>query len=206
MRQEASRTVAREYLVQWLKDNPDTDVVRFTTFFYHFTLVFGSDAKEKFVDWFGYGATVSVKALEEFQAEYGYALRPEDIVDNGYYNSSFRVPTRQYRDYMDFIQRFVAEKARELVELVHQAGRKAMMFLGDNSIGTEPYGAYFPEIGLDAVVGSVGGGATLRLISDIPGVSYTEGRFLAYFFPDTFYEGMILFLRRWKTGFAPEEL
>ena len=149
--------------------------------FYHFTLVFGSDAKEKFVDWFGYGATVSVKALEEFQAEYGYALRPEDIVDNGYYNSSFRVPTRQYRDYMDFIQRFVAEKARELVELVHQAGRKAMMFLGDNWIGTEPYGAYFPEIGLDAVVGSVGGGATLRLISDIPGVSYTEGRFLPYF-------------------------
>ena len=100
----------------------------------------------------------------------------------------FRVPTRQYRDYMDFIQRFVAEKARELVELVHQAGRKAMMFLGDNWIGTEPYGAYFPEIGLDAVVGSVGGGATLRLISDIPGVSYTEGRFLPYFFPDTFYE------------------
>lgn len=189
VRQEASGLFAREYLVQWLKDNPDTDVVRFTTFFYHFTLVFGSDAKEKFVDWFGYGATVSVKALEEFQAQYGYALRPEDIVDNGYYNSSFRVPTRQYRDYMDFIQRFVAEKARELVELVHQAGRKAMMFLGDNWIGTEPYGAYFPEIGLDAVVGSVGGGATLRLISDIPGVSYTEGRFLPYFFPDTFYEG-----------------
>ena len=55
-------------------------MVRFTTFFYHFTLVFDSDAKEKFVDWFGYGATVSVKALEEFEKEYGYALRPEDIV------------------------------------------------------------------------------------------------------------------------------
>ena len=63
------------------------------------------------------------------------------------------------------------------------------MFLGDNWIGTEPYGRYFPEIGLDAVVGSVGGGATLRLISDIPGVKYTEGRFLPYFFPDTFYQG-----------------
>ena len=189
VRQDASCAFAREYLVQWLKDNPDTDVVRFTTFFYHFTLVFGSDAKEKFVDWFGYGATVSVKALEEFEKEYGYSLRPEDIVDNGYYNSTFRVPTRQYRDYMDFIQRFVAGKARELVGLVHEAGREAMMFLGDNWIGTEPYGRYFPEIGLDAVVGSVGGGATLRLISDIPGVKYTEGRFLPYFFPDTFYQG-----------------
>lgn len=189
VRQNASSAFAKEYLIQWLKDNPDTDVVRFTTFFYHFTLVFNQKEKEKFVDWFGYGATVSVKALEEFEAEYGYALRPEDIVDNGYYNSTFRVPTAHYLDYIDFIQRFVAKKAKELVDIVHEAGREAMMFLGDNWIGTEPYGPYFKEIGLDAVVGSVGGGATLRLISDIPGVKYTEGRFLPYFFPDTFYEG-----------------
>ena len=189
VRQPNSGIFAKEYLRQWLTDNPDTDVVRFTTFFYHFTLVFNSSRKEKFVDWFGYGATVSVRALEEFEAEYGYALRPEDIVDNGYYNSTFRVPTRQYLDYMDFIQRFVAAKARELVSIVHDAGKEAMMFLGDNWIGTEPYGKYFESIGLDAVVGSVGGGATLRLISDIPGVKYTEGRFLPYFFPDTFYEG-----------------
>ena len=112
VRQPASGAFAREYLVQWLKDNPDTDVVRFTTFFYHFTLVFNDNAKEKFVDWFGYGATVSVKALEEFEKEYGYRLRPEDIVDNGYYNSTFRVPTKQYLDYMDFIQRFVAARLR----------------------------------------------------------------------------------------------
>lgn len=189
VRQEASGVFAKEYLVQWLKENPSTDVVRFTTFFYHFTLVFNDRAKEKFVDWFGYGATVSVKALEEFEKEYGYALRPEDIVDNGYYNSTFRVPTDRYLDYMDFIQRFVARKARELVEIVHEAGREAMMFLGDNWIGTEPYGKYFGEIGLDAVVGSVGGGVSLRLISEIPHVKYTEGRFLPYFFPDTFYEG-----------------
>lgn len=189
VRQKTSGTFAKEYLIQWLKDNPSTDVVRFTTFFYHFTLVFNDRAKEKFVDWFGYGATVSVKALEEFEKEYGYALRPEDIVDNGYYNSTFRVPTDHYLDYMDFIQRFVAKKAKELVEIVHNAGREAMMFLGDNWIGTEPYGKYFGEIGLDAVVGSVGGGVSLRLISEIPHVKYTEGRFLPYFFPDTFYEG-----------------
>lgn len=189
VRQPASGKFAKEYLVQWLQENPDTDIVRFTTFFYHFTLVFNSEAKEKFVDWFGYGATVSVKALEEFEEEYGYALHPEDIVDNGYYNSTFRVPTRAYRDYMQFIQCFVAKKAKELVDIVHAAGREAMMFLGDNWIGTEPYGPYFEKIGIDAVVGSVGGGATLRLISDIPHVKYTEGRFLPYFFPDTFYEG-----------------
>ena len=63
------------------------------------------------------------------------------------------------------------------------------MFLGDHFIGTEPYLDEFKTIGLDAVVGSVGNGSTLRLISDIPGVKYTEGRFLPYFFPDTFHEG-----------------
>ncbi|MCD7736212.1 MAG: 1,3-beta-galactosyl-N-acetylhexosamine phosphorylase [Lachnospiraceae bacterium] len=189
VRQSSSGQFAKDYLVQWLKDNPSVDVVRFTTFFYHFTLVFNEQAKEKFVDWFGYGATVSVRALEEFERKYGYALRPEDIVDNGYYNSPFRVPTKHYLDYMDFVQRFVAGKAKELVALVHAAGREAMMFLGDNWIGTEPYGRYFGEIGLDAVVGSVGGGVSLRLISEIPHVKYTEGRFLPYFFPDTFYDG-----------------
>ncbi|MCC8101069.1 MAG: 1,3-beta-galactosyl-N-acetylhexosamine phosphorylase, partial [Clostridiales bacterium] len=127
VRQSSSGRFAKEYLVQWLKDNPSTDVVRFTTFFYHFTLVFNDKAKEKFVDWFGYGATVSVRALEEFEQEYGYALRPEDLVDNGYYNSPFRVATAHYLDYMDFFQRFVAKKAKYLVELLHEAGREAMM-------------------------------------------------------------------------------
>ena len=63
------------------------------------------------------------------------------------------------------------------------------MFLGDHWIGTEPFGEYFKEVGVDAVVGSVGNGATLRLISDIPGVKYAEGRFLPYFFPDVFPRG-----------------
>ncbi|MCH6267246.1 1,3-beta-galactosyl-N-acetylhexosamine phosphorylase, partial [Neobacillus citreus] len=184
-----SNEYMRNFLTQWLKDNPDTDVVRFTTFFYHFTLVFNNLGKEKFVDWFGYGASVSVAALDAFEKEKGYRLRPEDIVDQGYYNTSFRVPTPAFLDYMDFVQKFVAEEAKQLVDLVHESGKEAMMFLGDNWIGTEPYGKYFERIGLDAVVGSVGGGATLRMIADIPHVRYTEGRFLPYFFPDTFYEG-----------------
>ncbi len=178
-----------DYLKQWLAENTLTDVVRFTTFFYHFTLVFNDLGKEKFVDWFGYSASVSVDALEAFQKEYGYALTPEDFVDQGYYNTAFRVPSKAFLDFIDFQQRFVCEKAKRLVDLVHASGKEAMMFLGDNWIGTEPYGAYFPSIGLDAVVGSVGSGATLRMISEIPGVSYTEGRFLPYFFPDVFREG-----------------
>ena len=189
VRQPNSAKFVVDYLQQWLIDNPATDVVRFTTFFYHFTLIFNRHAKEKFVDWCGYGASVSPQALLAFEKEKGYKLSAEDFVQNGYYNTSFHNPTQAYRDYIDFQQRFVAAKAKELVDLVHEAGKEAMMFLGDNWIGTEPYGEYFPSIGLDAVVGSVGGGATLRLISDIPGVKEHEGRFLPYFFPDTFYEG-----------------
>ncbi|GAA0419507.1 1,3-beta-galactosyl-N-acetylhexosamine phosphorylase [Virgibacillus salarius] len=188
VRQPHSKQFMRNYLKTWLAENPATDVVRFTTFFYHFTLVFNNLGKEKFVDWFGYGASVSVAALEAFEKEKGYRLRPEDIVDKGYYNSTFRIPSRAYLDYMDFIQRFVAKEVKELVEIVHASGKESMMFLGDNWIGTEPYGAYFKETGMDAVVGSVGDGATLRMISDIPDVKYTEGRFLPYFFPDTFHD------------------
>ena len=47
-------------------------------------------------------------------------------------------------------------------------------------IGTEPYKDGFDELGLDAVVGSIGDGTTTRMIADIPGVKYTEGRFLPY--------------------------
>lgn len=188
-RQPYANQYIKDYLRNWLQEHPDTDVVRFTTFFYHFTLIFNDVGKEKFVDWFGYGASVSVKALEEFAEEKGYHLRPEDLVDEGYYNSTFRVPSQAYLDYIDFVQGFVAREVKELVEIVHEAGKEAMMFLGDNWIGTEPYGKYFQDTQLDAVVGSVGDGTTLRLIADIPGVRYTEGRFLPYFFPDTFYEG-----------------
>ncbi|MHC1750206.1 MAG: 1,3-beta-galactosyl-N-acetylhexosamine phosphorylase [Cellulosilyticaceae bacterium] len=190
---DARQTKTREHMVTtlsaWLDEHPDSNVVRFTTFFYHFTLVFNDLAKEKFVDWFGYSASISPKALEDFEKEKGYALTPEDIVNKGYYNSPFCVPTKAYLDFFDFQQKFVSEVAKECVRITHEKGREAMMFLGDNWIGTEPYGEHFKDIQLDAVVGSVGSGATLRMISDIPHVKYTEGRFLPYFFPDVFCEG-----------------
>ena len=90
---------------------------------------------------------------------------------------------------MAFQRREVAALVREMVDLTHELGKEAMMFLGDHWIGTEPFMEEFGQTGIDAVVGSVGNGSTLRLISDIPGVRYTEGRFLPYFFPDTFHEG-----------------
>lgn len=179
----------KKTLKDFLETNPKTDVVRFTTFFYHFTLFFNDKKKDKFVDWFGYGSSVSPEAILAFEREYGYRLTGEDFTQAGRYNSAYNEPTQAFKDYLDFQQRFVSQRAKELVDMVHSYGKEAMMFLGDNWIGTEPYGKYFKDIGLDAVVGSVGGGASLRVISDIPHVKYTEGRFLPYFFPDTFREG-----------------
>ena len=189
VRHEATWSHVRAHLSAWLTEHPEVDVVRFTTFFYHFTLVYGADATERFVDWFGYSASVSVPALEAFEEEYGYRLTAEDFVDAGYYNNPFRMPSPRFRDWISFQSRFVASRAKGLVDIAHEAGREAMMFLGDNWIGMEPYGPYFPSIKMDAVVGSVGSAATCRMISDIPGVRYTEGRFLPYFFPDVFREG-----------------
>lgn len=189
VRQPKTQEHVIEKLKQWLKDNPDTDVVRFTTFFHQFTLVFDEFAREKFVDWFGYSASVSPYILEQFEKEAGYPFRPEYIIDQGYHNNTNRVPSREFRDFQEFQKREVAKLMKKLVDICHEAGREAMMFLGDHWIGTEPFGEYFRNVGLDAVVGSVGNGTTLRLISDIPGVKYTEGRFLPYFFPDVFHEG-----------------
>ena len=188
VRYEKSSKFVEENLENWLKENPKTDVVRFTTFFYQFSLIFNEDAKEKYVDWFGYSNSVSPEAILEFEKEYGYRLTSEDFIDQGFYNSNYRIPSKRYLDYIDFQQKYVSSKAKRLVDLVHKYNKKAIMFLGDHWIGTEPYGKYFKNIGLDGVVGSVGDGATLRIISDID-VPMTEGRFLPYFFPDEFYEG-----------------
>ncbi|ADO77015.1 1,3-beta-galactosyl-N-acetylhexosamine phosphorylase [Halanaerobium praevalens] len=186
VRQPKTKAYTLKKLKKWMVENPETDVVRFTTFFHQFTLIFNEQRKEKFVDWFGYSASVSPYILKQFEKEVGYKFRPEYIIDQGYHNSTFRVPSKEFRDFQDFQQREVAKLVKKFVDICHENNKEAMMFLGDHWIGTEPYGKYFKDIGLDAVVGSVGNGTTLRLISDISGVKYTEGRFLPYFFPDVF--------------------
>ena len=189
VRQPKTHAYSLERLRRYIREHPYVDVIRYTTFFQQFTLIFDELRREKYVDWYGYSASVSPYILERFEREVGYRFRPEYIIDQGYYNNQYRVPSREYLDFMAFQRREVAKLAREMVDITHELGKEALMFLGDHWIGTEPYLPEFSSIGLDGVVGSVGNGSTLRLISDIQGVSYTEGRFLPYFFPDTFHEG-----------------
>ena len=189
VRQPRTHKFTMERLRKFIADHPYVNVIRYTTFFHQFTLIFDELKREKYVDWYGYSASVSPYILEQFEREVGYKFRPEYIVDQGYYNNQYRIPSKEYKDFQAFQRREVAALAKEMVDITHELGKEAMMFLGDHFIGTEPYMEEFKTIGLDAVVGSVGNGSTLRLISDIPGVKYTEGRFLPYFFPDTFHEG-----------------
>ena len=189
VRQPKTHKFTMERLRKFIADHPYVNVIRYTTFFHQFTLMFDELKREKYVDWYGYSASVSPYILEQFEKEVGYKFRPEYIVDQGYYNNQYRVPSKEFKDFQAFQRREVAALAKEMVDITHELGKEAMMFLGDHWIGTEPFLEEFKSIGLDAVVGSVGNGSTLRLISDIPGVKYTEGRFLPYFFPDTFHEG-----------------
>ena len=189
VRQPKTHKYSMERLRKFIAEHPYVDVIRYTTFFHQFTLIFDELKREKFVDWYGYSASVSPYILNQFEQEVGYKFRPEYIIDQGYYNNQYRVPSKEFRDFQAFQRREVAKLAKEMVDITHACGCEAMMFLGDHWIGTEPFMPEFRTIGLDAVVGSVGNGSTLRLISDIEGVKYTEGRFLPYFFPDTFHEG-----------------
>ena len=189
VRQPKTHKYSMERLRKFCEEHPYVNVIRYTTFFHQFTLMFDELKREKYVDWYGYSASVSPYILEQFEKEMGYKFRPEYIIDQGYYNNQYRVPGKEYKDFQAFQRREVAKLAKEMVDITHECGKEAMMFLGDHWIGTEPFMEEFATIGLDAVVGSVGNGSTLRLISDIEGVKYTEGRFLPYFFPDTFHEG-----------------
>ena len=189
VRQPKTHKYSMERLRKFIAEHPYVNVIRYTTFFHQFTLIFDELKREKFVDWYGYSASVSPYILNQFEQEVGYKFRPEYIIDQGYYNNQYRVPSKEFRDFQAFQRREVAKLAKEMVDITHSCGCEAMMFLGDHWIGTEPFMPEFKTIGLDAVVGSVGNGSTLRLISDIEGVKYTEGRFLPYFFPDTFHEG-----------------
>ena len=189
VRQPKTKEHSMKRLRRYLEANPHVNVIRYTTFFHQFTLIFDELAREKYVDWYGYSASVSPYILEQFEREVGYRFRPEFIIDQGYMNNAYRIPSNEFRECQNFQRREVTTLAKEMVDITHEYGKEAMMFLGDHWIGMEPFLDEFKSVGLDAVVGSVGNGSTLRLISDIEGVKYTEGRFLPYFFPDVFHEG-----------------
>lgn len=175
-------------LDDWLAKNTQVKVVRFTTFLYHFFLLYYKGDQQKLFDWYNYATAASPSMFERFEEEYGYEITLEALLTEGYYANQFLIPTKPVLDFIDLVQRFVTKTMAKIIDKVHKAGKEAMMFWGDSWVGAEPYGKYFADMKLDAVVGSVSSGTTLRAVSDIPNLKYKEIRLMPYFFPDTLYE------------------
>ena len=67
VRQPKTRKFTMERLQKFIASHPHVDVIRYTTFFHQFTLIFDELKREKYVDWYGYSASVSPYILERFE-------------------------------------------------------------------------------------------------------------------------------------------
>jgi len=135
-----------------------------------------------FTDWASYDFTVCPEALDDFYKKYGYKLTAEDFVRQGKYNATHRVPSKKKRDWMDFIGEYVRRVTRELVDIIHNAGKKAYVFYDDSWVGMEPYSGHFHEMGFDGIIKCVFSGYEARLCADVD-VDVHEIRFHPYLFP-----------------------
>lgn len=179
---------AWEYLQSWMEnwcvENPQTNVIRLTSLFYNFVWIWGADERNRhrFTDWASYDFTVSPAALRAFEEQYGYALTAEDFVNGGKFQVTHMPPTAHKKDYMEFIQDFVAEKAKVLVDIIHRHGKEAYVFYDDSWVGMEPNGLRFAKVGFDGLIKCVFSGFECRLCANAK-VPVHELRFHPYLFP-----------------------
>jgi beta-D-galactosyl-(1->4)-L-rhamnose phosphorylase len=173
------------YLEKWLKHHRNTSVVRLTSMFYNFWWFWGDPAKQRFIvnDWGSYEFSVSTVAIRKFEKRYGYRPTSEDFVNAGLYNTSHKVPSKKYRDWMQFVNAFVVEFGRVCVDLIHKHGKKAFVFYNDHWVGMEPTLERFKEIGFDGIIDGIFSGFEARKVAGTKAVAVRELRFHPYFFP-----------------------
>lgn len=195
-RHEATREYMLGWMRNWCETHPDTTVVRFTSMFYNFVWIWGSSERNRnlFSDWGSYDFTVSPLALDEFAKKYGYSLTAEDFINQGKLHVTHMVGTRQKADWMAFVNDFVIWFGKQLVDIVHEYGKKAYVFYDDSWVGIEPYNGRFKEFGFDGLIKCVFSGYEARLCSGVD-VPTHELRLHPYLFPvglggaPTFMEG-----------------
>lgn len=179
----------QEYMLDWMKNwcetHPATTVVRFTSMFYNFVWIWGSNERNRhlFSDWASYDFTVSPKMLNEFEKKFGYALTSEDFINKGNLNSTHMTCSDKKLDYMDFVNSFVVDFGKKLVDLVHQYGKKAYVFYDDSWVGVEPWGKRFKDFGFDGLIKCVFNGFEARLCAGVDAVDTHEIRLHPYLFP-----------------------
>lgn len=192
---------AQTYLLNWLESwcaaHPATNVIRFTSMFYNFVWIWGSNENNRhlFSDWASYDFTVSPRALDIFAEKYGYHLTAEDFINKGKLRATHRVPDARKLDWMAFINDFVISFGRQLIDIAHKHNKLAYVFYDDSWVGIEPYNGRFSEFGFDGIIKCVFSGFEARLCSGVEGVSTRELRLHPYLFPvglgglPTFMEG-----------------
>lgn len=191
---------AQKYLIKWMenwcKSHEETTVVRFTSLFYNFVWIWGSNENNRhlFSDWASYDFTVSPLALDRFAKQYGYALTAEDFINKGNLNVTHMPSNKHKNDWMAFINGFVIEFGRKLIDIVHKHDKAAYVFYDDSWVGLEPYNDRFGEFGFDGLIKCVFSGFEARLCAGVD-VGTHELRLHPYLFPvglgglPTFMEG-----------------
>ncbi len=181
---EAVQAYMLEWLEKWCEEHPETDVVRFTSLFYNFVWIWGSEEarRDLYVDWGAYDFSVSAKMLDDFAETRGYPLTAEDFINQGKYKSTHMPPDQKKRDYMAFVCDFVADFGAKLVEIVHRHGKKAYVFYDDSWIGLEPYGPRFSDMHFDGIIKCLFSAYEARMCAAVP-VKTHELRLHPYLFP-----------------------
>ncbi|MGG4478974.1 1,3-beta-galactosyl-N-acetylhexosamine phosphorylase [Paenibacillus illinoisensis] len=172
------------WMENWCQEHKETTVVRFTSLFYNFAWIWGSSERNRhlFSDWGSYDFTVSSRALDLFAKKAGYSLTAEDFVNGGKYRVS-HIPANQRKlDWMAFINDFVIEFGKKLIDIVHKHGKLAYVFYDDSWVGMEPYNDRFEEFGFDGMIKCVFSGYEARMCSGI-NVDTHEIRLHPYLFP-----------------------
>lgn len=188
MQIDPMHTETQDYLINWLENwcqtHKETTVVRFTSMFYNFVWIWGSNERNRhlFSDWGSYDFTVSPLALDTFKEKYGYSLTAEDFINQGKLYATHMPGSKQKADWMEFINDFVIDFGKKLIQIVHNYGKSAYVFYDDSWVGIEPYNGKFEEFGFDGLIKCVFSGFEARLCSSVP-VATHELRLHPYLFP-----------------------
>ena len=174
-----------EYMHKWCEEHPATNVVRFTSLFYNFVWIWGSNKRNRdlFTDWASYDFSVSPLLLKDFSEKYGYELTSEDFINKGLRNPCHMPYEKKQWDYLFFVQDFVIKLGKQLVNIVHSYGKKAYLFYDDCWVGSEPGSERFKEFGFDGLIKCVFSAFEVRLCADVDDVDVHEIRLHPYLFP-----------------------
>lgn len=187
----------KDWLTNWCETHPATTVVRFTSMFYNFVWIWGSNERNRqlYSDWGSYDFTVSPMALKQFEKEYGYRITSEDFINKGNLHATHQTAPQSKLAWMAFINDFVVNFGKELVDIVHKYGKKAYVFYDDSWVGVEPWFPTFKNFGFDGLIKCVFNGFECRLCAGVDAVETHEIRLHPYLFPvglggaPTFMEG-----------------